>query len=404
MPKSARFQAVSQTGTPGSLDRSTHSANQEKRVSRQRRKLDRERIIALIEERGSAGSLDLSYADLSGGRFGSGDTPMPPLDGAILGKYGDVMSGATARDALFARASLRRTKWIYTDLRRANFYLADLTEADLRFAELNDAIMVGAKLVGANLHGSDLSNVVLRDADLRGADLYLAKLSGRTDLRRANLGESILQEDAKAYADFVMRSILPDSKNPLEHHLRNRLLKAIRVYEHLKIHFEENGNLDDAIWAYRRERRVRKLWKGQQASESWNTRHYTQSIQLRASWASDWLVELLCDYGESVWRVLFWLLALLFVIGPVIICLFGGLKWNGENLETYFSLRTSWQRSLYGYFQYTLYMLDTITTANFSDLRPATDAVRLISGTMAMMGIFLTGLLGFVAGNRIRQS
>jgi len=360
--------------------------------------------MELVEERGSADGLDLSYTDLSGGRFGSGDTPMPPLDGAIFGRYGDVMSGATARDALFARASLRRTKWIYADLRRANFYVADLSEADLRFAELNDAIMVGARLIGANLHGSDLSNVVLRDADLRSSDLYLAKLSGRTDLRRANLGERILQEDAKAYADFVRRAVLPDSKNPLEHHLRNRLLKAMRVYEHLRIHFEENGNLDDAVWAYRRERRMRKLWKGQQAGESWNSRRYAQSIQLRASWAGDWLVEHLCDYGESVWRVLLWLLALLFVIGPAIIRLSGGLEWNRGNLGTYFSLETSWQRSLYGYLQYTLYMLDTITTANFSDLRPATDAVRLASGTMAMMGIFLTGLLGFVAGNRIRRS
>jgi hypothetical protein len=49
-------------------------------------------------------------------------------------------------------------------------------------------------------------------------------------------------------------------------------------------------------------------------------------------------------------------------------------------------------------------MLDTFTTADFAQLEPANDLVRLISGFLAMIGIFLVGLLGFVVGNRIRRS
>jgi hypothetical protein len=45
-----------------------------------------------------------------------------------------------------------------------------------------------------------------------------------------------------------------------------------------------------------------------------------------------------------------------------------------------------------------------MTTASFSGLQPINDAVKLTSGFFAILGIFLSGLLGFVAGNRIRRS
>ena len=96
--------------------------------------------------------------------------------------------------------------------------------------------------------------------------------------------------------------------------------------------------------------------------------------------------------------------ATLFVIGPALISLLGGLEWTGDNRQIYQSLSTPFQRWAYAYFQHVLYMTDTFTTADFAQLEPANDLVRLVSGLMAMLGIFLAGLLGFVAGNRIRYS
>ena len=115
------------------------------------------------------------------------------------------------------------------------------------------------------------------------------------------------------------------------------------------------------------------------------------------------MADALCVYGESIWRVILWMILLLFVFGPGMIALSGGLSWPLSAQQTYFSLSTPWQRASYVYFQYILHMLDTFTTASFAQLSPQNDLVRLCSGFLALAGIFMTGLLGFVAGNRIRQ-
>ena len=107
---------------------------------------------------------------------------------------------------------------------------------------------------------------------------------------------------------------------------------------------------------------------------------------------------------EKVLLVIMWMALLLFVIGPGPITLLGGLDWVGSNRDIYWRLPTVFQKSIYAYVQYLLYTLDSLTTANFSELKPRTDAIRLVSGALAMVGIFLVGLLGFVAGNRIRNS
>lgn len=368
-----------------------------------RRYLHRQEILKMLAEHGSSQGLDLSYTDISGVKLGLNATPMLDLNGVVFGKYGDVRSGVIAEQTMFQRTRLRCAKFTYAKLRNANFYKADLTEADLRFSDLSRAVLVDTVLMGANLFSALLQDANLLNADLRQADLYLARFSGKTNLRRESIGERILQEDLCAYKAFIERAILPDSQNDTEHHLEDRFLKAKRVYESLRLHFIENGYLSDATWAYLRERRMSKLWAGQQAKAAWQQKHRWKGIKLLVKWTSDWIVELLCDYGESAWRVIAWMLAILFVIGPTLITLLGGLNWTGHNQAVYLNLNRSWQRWSYAYLQYLLYMIDTLTTANFAELVPRTDAVRLLSGFMSMIGIFLTGLLGFVAGNRIRN-
>jgi hypothetical protein len=172
----------------------------------------------------------------------------------------------------------------------------------------------------------------------------------------------------------------------------------------LKANFESLGQYGDAGWAYRKERRMRKMWMKQQAQEMWRDSHRRLAIKHWFHWCADWVVELLCDYGESTWRVIGWIAFMLFMGGPILISVLGGLEWTGTNRDTYFELPTTWQRWAYVYLQHLLYTLDTFTTANFSELKPRTDVLRVASGVMALSGIFLAGLLGFVAGNRIRNS
>ncbi len=366
--------------------------------------MDRKDIIALIEQKSDEDELDLSFTDLSNAHLGSSAEQMPSLDGTIFGKYGDVRSGTYAENTLFQRTSLRKAKFTYAVLKGARFYKSDLTEADLRFADLTGAVLVEAVLVRANLFRAKFADTNLRGADLRGSDLYLASFSGQTELSKENIGEYLIQENEQEYKHFLEKAVLPTSLNSIENHLRDRFLKAVHIYQGLRTHFESNGKYNDAVWAFRKERRMRKKWNGQQSINLWKSEHRRASVQEFFNWLSDWIVELLCDYGESAWRVVGWILALILIIGPIIVSIFGGLDWTKTNQARYLSLDSTWRKAIYVYSQYLLHMLDTITTASFSELKPANDLVRLASGIMASAGILLVGLLGFVAGNRIRHS
>ena len=96
-------------------------------------------------------------------------------------------------------------------------------------------------------------------------------------------------------------------------------------------------------------------------------------------------------------------MAVLLFLSPLLFGWLGLLDWPDKNEETFYALSVPWRYG-YAYLQQFLYVLDAFTTADFAELQPANSLGRLFSGFIALLGIFLTGLLGFVTGNRIRRS
>ncbi len=364
-------------------------------------KLNRENVRRLIENNGGSEGLDLSSYDLSGANLRRMN-----LTGVVFSTYNfgiDNYATANLSEVDFTDCNLSQANLSHTTLERASFWQANLTEASLAGAKAISAGFGKAVLFRADLFASDLSDANLWYADLREANLAIAKLSNSI-ITGVKLGDSLLQESIEAYDEYFQRWYVRDLASKYRtRHFENRYRDAAEIYMNLHNAFLAHGRFLEARKAYLKQRRMRKKWARQQAQKTWKN-DKLQSIQHWISWLADWLVELLCDYGESLWRVIFWIIALLFVIGPILLWVFGGLTWTGANLDTYLNLTSNWQRSFYGYFQGILYMLDVFTTADFSELAPRNDAVRIISGFMAMFGIFLVGLLGFVAGNRIRDS
>jgi uncharacterized protein YjbI with pentapeptide repeats len=306
--------------------------------------------------------LDFSGRDLAG----------MDLSGIIL-SYANLqevnLDNARMVGAWLRRTNLERAYIREADLSQARFFEANLTETEFWRTDLSRASFRGTYLVRTRL----------LEANLDGAYFHRARMDN-TEMEASQLGGSIGEERDREYS------------------------RAIEAYTRLKANFESLGRYADAHWAYRRERRMRKMWAGQQARGGWEKGNRRQVIKHWSNWASDWFVELLCDYGGSAWRVVGWIAVTLFVVGPVLISVLGGLEWTGSHRGIYSKLPTVRQKWGYTYFQYLLYMLDTFTTANFSGLEPETDALRIVSGLMAVWGIFLVGLLGFVAGNRIHNA
>lgn len=367
--------------------------------------LDRPAVIQIMQQAISNNQpIDLSFCDLSGAGLSSSSRKMPSFKGALLGKYADIQSGCKAINTMFQRNNMEHAKLIYGDYSKASFFACNLQQADMRYGRYDDAIMVNADLKGANLNSSSFDSTNFLGCNLQDADLYLARFSGKTNLGRENFKGLIIQESEERYRKFVERAILPESNLPLDLHLKDRLEKGIDIYQHLRSHFKEMGQNDDARWAYLRQRRLIKQRRLKSFVKAFQKHEFKDAGQNFINWVSDQFIEWLCDYGESIWRVIIWLIIWMTAIGPLLFGFAGGFFWPRDLYDKYVSIPSPFGQWLYSYFQTFLYTIDTLTTSNYSLLLPKNDIVRLISGLLAIVGIFLAGLLGFVTGNRISNT
>jgi uncharacterized protein YjbI with pentapeptide repeats len=77
------------------------------------------------------------------------------------------------------------------DLRKADFFRADLTDASLRLANANDAVFFQARLVNAVLRSAHLCKANFSEADLLGANFDGASLNGASFANARNVPEEI---------------------------------------------------------------------------------------------------------------------------------------------------------------------------------------------------------------------
>jgi hypothetical protein len=352
-------------------------------------------------ERLSLTGVDLSRLDLSGiDLHGRWDGESASWIGVNL--QGSDLRGANLRGADLRYADLQGARLMGTNLQGARLGLANLRGAKLAHAKLDGASLVMADLQEATLYDANLQGSDLRSADLRGVDLlgvhtggllkvrlYRAKLD-HTLLRREQLGAGIEDEQAGGYRE------------------------AQDTYLMLKRNFEDLGDYEAASWSYMKERQMEKA-----CSAPWRARGFYGKEELgdtndhrlpgrypcvwwffvrhTAKWLSDWLVELVCGYGERPSRTM--------VTMTIVFGLFMGIYWatwavmkmeRTAEGTVFVPTRNLVDLAIFG--------LGAFTTMDPQGLEPRVAWVQFLTGLEALLGIGLTGLLGFVLGNRIRRS
>jgi hypothetical protein len=167
----------------------------------------------------------------------------------------------------------------------------------------------------------------------------------------------------------------------------------------LKNNFAEIGRYDDAAWAYRKERRMEKLTALKEAKEVWHRRNWKEAIPRYAKVVGDQVIEWVCDYGEGFWNVVGSLTAV-WVIFALIYGLIGGV-WGPWQDAVSGRIRSITRNPI----DLLWFSLGTMVTLHPPGLEArSTLFMRFLVPSQALLGIFLAGLLGFVAGNRIRRS
>jgi uncharacterized protein YjbI with pentapeptide repeats len=344
------------------------------------------------------GHANLQEANLEDAKLQEADMGFANLQGACLG-------GANLQGAYLDLTNLQEVYLDLANLQKASLGSANLKKANLGQANLQEVYLGRANLQEADLRFADLREVDLLDVEeggLLGIKIYRAKLD-HTALKREQLGPKIGDERAREYRE------------------------ARDAYLALKRNFEDLGDYEAASWSYIKERQMEKATKapwrcreyyGQEEpfprpvrglfGKLWpNIRQWRYGVlpcwsplvwwfwfKYTLKWGGDWFVEGLCKYGESISRVLFWMAAALLGfaayygrIGGVLL-----VEPNGE-----IKIATS-------FWHYLVYSAGAFTTTGFARFQAVDDWVRLVTAIQAIVGIFLAGLLGFVAGNRIRRS
>jgi uncharacterized protein YjbI with pentapeptide repeats len=323
---------------------------------------------AMLEDANLLGA-SLRFVHGAGAVFETANLQGADLWGARL--EGAVLAGADLRNATLAEADLRG---------------ADLTGADLRGAALGQADLRGARLQGADLRGAILTRVnfegaVLKDAKLQGmvlsdCNLTHVHVSGaaidKSQFRREQLGDAIGEE------------------------LAGRHEEARLGYLALERYFSDLGDPDAVSWAYRKRRRMQKraAWEKARAARDWRG-----AAAWYAKYTGDQLTEWLSDYGESAPRVLgcmlgvYLLFLLLYALTGSVVRVTYTPTGEVSRVPT---------QSLADLAVFTLFSMITSSQPP-AGLLPADEYARLLTGVQALLGMVLTGLLGFVLGNRMRR-
>ena len=127
-------------------------------------------------------------------------------------------------------------------------------------------------------------------------------------------------------------------------------------------------------------------------------RHWWEAARLYVRFSVDQFVEWLCDYGESVPRILA-SLTLVYVLFILLYGLTGSVVRVQETPAGTVRTPTVDMTDLAVFS-----VMDMSTSGSPSvGLQPSSVRVHLLTGIQALLGIALTGLLGFVLGSRIRR-
>ena len=344
----------------------------------------------------SLADADLAGAILEGARLGGANLFRALLEDAN-------MCGVHARFANFEEAVLERVDAKQGDFWGANFKNALLHGADLQGAKLNECCFDHANLAEADLRGAFLTHADMRSSDLSstslvGADLKGANLAGailvNANLQNVVLTNTIIKHACLGGATLTGAQLRRDQLgDAIGDELKQDFKGARLGYLALERNFIERGDPDAASWAYLKRRRMQKHEAMQKARQSWKGTSRWHSVQYALQYAADTVAELLCDYGESLPRVLatFLVIYMVFAAGFDITGSVVRRAGAGAPVVTHNLIDVG------------LFSFGSLTSSTSSGLGPSNSLVQLFSGFEALLFAGLTGLFGFVLGNRIRR-
>lgn len=291
-------------------------------------------------------------------------------------------------------ASIKAVSFKNAKLQNCRFRNAHILWTDFRYAEINQATFEGATINFSDCYRTFFVGVVIfRKSLIQNTSLYYTYFGDGSTIRQANLYKGkLIQQDKKAYREFLVEwqkhssSVRKnDQKNAVsnwdpEDSLKGRFADAEDIYKTLNGLWMSRGFMEDANWAYvlgRRMERYRML------NELPTEKNFLKKLSTAVNIFWNLVSDLMFGYGESILKMI---LSYVFII---ILFAYFYYASPGISLPSYLlALEVSLKNMV------------AITSEEVSNVSPLVDFLNLIQTTL---GIILTGIFGFILGNKIRS-
>jgi hypothetical protein len=198
-------------------------------------------------------------------------------------------------------------------------------------------------------------------------------------------------------------------KSTIWEETEGRFSEAKDVYKSLKGYFEDAGDYEGSNWAYVREQTMEKLMRSPRwlrwLYPHWRGRWDEEFCEPRLlEWLRLEFAEKIANYGDSLTRPVFWLGVVIVGFAALYLAMGAATATSGCG---YAELSANWRagcaptRNL---IDNLLFSLGAMTTADVGRVQPYLADIGFLMTLETLIGIGLTGLVGFVLGNKLRYS
>ncbi len=288
---------------------------------------------------------------------------------------------------------IKRSSFKNANLRSCRFRGSFMEWSDFRYAEIRNGTFESSRISFCDFYRAFFLGVVIfRKSRIDKCSLHYTHFDDSAGIRRENLVKlRILQEHKREYRSFLedwktlgtgtrKNDLNQESAWEIEKSLRNRFEDAENIYKFLNGFWVSRGLLGDANWAYVKGKRMERksLWTQiKYNSFSLNSAKYF----IQAGW--NLFKDLAFGYGESIRRMLISYILVVFVFAWIFFATPG--------------------TGLIDYLQAIKVSLKNMVAINSHQLQNVSPFIDMLNVVQTTVGILLTGIFGFILGNKIRN-
>lgn len=275
------------------------------------------------------------------------------------------------------------------------FRNAHISWSDFRYAEISHITFESAQINFCDFYRAFFVGVaIFRKSQISNSSLFYTYFDEGSTIRKENLSNNtLLQENHKRYRKFLIewntygtgerKNNQKNTKSdwsPKES-LKSRYADAEDIFKSLSGLWMSKGFIGDANWAYVRGRKMeRKRMVAELSSDKITTLNKLTHL-VRIFW--NFLSDIMFGYGESIRKMV---LTYIFMV-----MLFGFF---------YYALPEVSLKSYVHAIKISFKNMVAMSPDEMQNISPLVDFLNLIQTTL---GILITGIFGFILGNKIRN-